>query len=83
MTMQRDEAFQLAGELADSGFSVIVNIGIHEKFVPREACTVQVSTMRLNHKELLDLMTIALAHDLGVHLINGAPTFMGEQRRHP
>jgi predicted metal-dependent TIM-barrel fold hydrolase len=78
--MTRDEAFSLASDVADAGFSCSVAIGVHPKMTPREHCSVSVHAMRFEAVALQALIEIGTSHNLGLHLIGNELAFIAEQR---
>lgn len=79
--MTRDDAFVLAGEVADAGFSCSVQIGVHERMMPRESASVHVHAMRFEAVKLQELMEIGARHSLELHLIGQDLRFMEVDKR--
>jgi hypothetical protein len=79
----RQEAFDLACEVADKGYSVSIAIGVHKDHMPRENISVHVHTMRFESQAFRQLLDIADAHELELHMIGTDLRFvkMTEQQR--
>lgn len=74
--MTRDDAFALAGEVADLGFGCSVAIGVHPDMTPREQCSVHVHALRFEHVKLRDLIDLADQRGLELHLIGSDLRFV-------
>jgi hypothetical protein len=82
--MTREDAFALAGDIADAGYSCQIGIHIMPLVkgdpVPQESCHVSMSSTSYPEKDLLALVEIAKKREVHIHLINGEMSFFASSK---
>jgi hypothetical protein len=74
--MTRGAWLSLWEVLIDNGFAATLAGGVHPDMTPRENYSVTVHAISLGPDDLRSLATIGENHGVGLHLINGAPSYL-------